>query len=45
MIHNDLLEAHKALQVLYPLDNRIRIDWGHLEQIGVNLRKNFIILA
>ena len=45
MILNDLLEAHKALQVLYPLDNRVRIDWGHLEEIRIDLRKNFIILA
>ena len=45
VIYNDLFKAHKALQVLYPLDNCVRIDWGYLEEIGIDLRKNFIIYA
>ena len=45
MIYNDLFKAHEALQVLYPLDNSVGIDWGYLEKIRIDLCKNFIIFA
>ena len=45
MIRNDIFEAYKTLQVLYPLDDCLWIDRSHFEQTGINLCENLIVFA